>query len=215
MLSDAGTATNSFDSGAELPETQVWSMKRSIALAVLLSVLAVACSASEEVAAPDTTGTKATSTTTTKAPTTTTSTTTSTTTTLPPATTTTEADVIETSPVVPGEDPDVDAIVEAYFVVFDSATNYDEKVPFITDAAGLEETVVKYAAAGDDVGGIALQADEVGIDGNEARVIYTFLFAGNPTYTDLEGEAVLTDDGWQISREFFCQIMASARVGCP
>jgi hypothetical protein len=123
--------------------------------------------------------------------------------------------VIETSPVVPGEDPDVDAIVEAYFVVFDSATNYDEKVPFITDAAGLEETVVKYAAAGDDVGGIALQADEVGIDGNEARVIYTFLFAGNPTYTDLEGEAVLTDDGWQISREFFCQIMASARVGCP
>lgn len=123
--------------------------------------------------------------------------------------------MIETSPVVPGEDPDVDAIVEAYFVVFDSATNYDEKVPFITDAAGLEETVVKYAAAGDDVGGIALQADEVGIDGNEARVIYTFLFAGNPTYTDLEGEAVLTDDGWQISREFFCDVMASARVGCP
>jgi hypothetical protein len=190
-------------------------MKRSIALAVLLAVLAVACSSTEEVAAPDTTGTKATSTTTTKAPTTTTATTTSPTTTLPPVTTTTEADVIETSPVVPGEDPDADAIVEAYFVVFDSATNYDEKVPFITDAAGLEETVVKYAAAGDDVGGIALQADEVGIDGNEARVIYTFLFAGNPTYTDLEGEAVLTDDGWQISREFFCQIMASARVGCP
>jgi hypothetical protein len=189
-------------------------MKRSIALAVLLAVLAAACSASEEVAAPDTTGTKA-PTTTTKAPTTTTSTTTSTTTTLPPATTTTEADVIETSPVVPGEDPDVDAIVEAYFVVFDSATNYDEKVPFITDAAGLEETVVKYTAAGDAVGGITLQADEVGIDGDEARVIYSFLFAGNPTYSDLEGEAVLSDDGWQISREFFCEIMASARVGCP
>jgi hypothetical protein len=116
--------------------------------------------------------------------------------------------------VVPGADADVDAIVEAYLVVFDSTTSYDEKAPYITEPAGLEDTVIRYAEAGEDVGGIALSADEVGIEGNAARVIYSFLFAGNPAYTDLEGEAVQTDAGWQVTREFFCDIMASARVGC-
>jgi hypothetical protein len=190
-------------------------MKRLIILAALVAVVAAACGTQEEAAAPETTTTQASTTTTTEAPTTTSTTLAPTTTTLPPTTTTEAADGIETAPVVPGEDEDVDAIIEAYHVVFDSATAYDEKAPFITDAAGLEETVTKYIAAGDDVGGITLQADEVGIDGDEARVIYSFLFAGNPAYSDLEGDAVLTDAGWQISREFFCEIMTLARVGCP
>ncbi len=184
-------------------------MKRSIVLVVLVVLVAAACAASEEAAAPETTTTEA-PTTTTEAPTTTT-----TSTTLPPTTTTTEPDEIQTSRVVPGEDADVDAIVEAYRVVFDSATTFEEKAPFITDVAGLEETVTKYTAAGDDVGGITLQADRIGIEGDDARVIYSFLFAGNAAYSDLEGDAVLTDDGWQISREFFCKIMVLARVGCP
>ena len=192
-------------------------MKRLIILAALVAVVAAACGTPEEAAAPETTTTQASTTTTTEAPTTTSTTLAPTTTTLPPTTTTnTEApDGIETAPVVPGEDEDVDAIVEAYHVVFDSATTYDEKVPFLVDAAGLEETVTKYIAAGEDVGGITLQADEVGIDGDEARVLYSFLFAGNPAYSDLEGDAVLTDVGWQITREFFCDIMTLARVGCP
>ncbi|MCL1592839.1 MAG: hypothetical protein M3132_00625 [Actinomycetia bacterium] len=192
-------------------------MNRLVVLVVGIALVAAACSAAEEVAAPTTTvaittTSTVTSTTTTVAPTTTV---TPTTTSQPPSTTTTVADLIETSPVVPGEDPDVDAIVETYLVVFDSTTSFEEKAPFITDASGLEETVDKYASAGDDVGGIALQADEVGIDGTDARVIYSFLFAGNPAYSDLEGEAVFTDAGWQVSREFFCGIMDSARVGCP
>lgn len=191
-------------------------MKRSIVLVALTAIIASACAASEEAAAPDVSVTvETTVTTTTVPPTTTTPPPTTTSTTLPPTTTTTVADGIETSPVVPGDDPDVDAIVEAYLVVFDSTTSFDEKAPFITDPAGLEETVDTYAAAGEEVGGIALQADEVGIDGTEALVIYSFLFAGNPAYSDLEGVAVLTDEGWQIPRDFFCEIMASARVGCP
>ncbi len=184
-------------------------MKRSIVLVVLVAIVAAACAASDEAAAPDTTTTETTSTTT-EAPITTT-----TSTTLPPPTTTTEADEIKTSRVTPGEDPDVDAIVEAYRVVFDSATAFEEKAPFITDATGLEETVTKYIAAGDDVGGITLQADRIGIEGDDALVIYSFLFAGNAAYSALEGDAVLTDEGWQISREFFCTIMVLARVGCP
>ncbi|MCL1601014.1 MAG: hypothetical protein M3112_05700 [Actinomycetia bacterium] len=184
-------------------------MRRSVVLMALVAVLAAACGASEEAAAPKTTTTNAT-TTTTVAP----LTTTTTSTTLPPTTTTTAVNGIETSPVVPGEDQDVDDIVEAYVVVFDSETSFEEKAPFITDPTGLEGTVEAYAAAGDGVGGIALQADEVGIDGNDARVIYSFLFAGNPAYSDLEGEAVLADAGWQVSTEFFCEIMELSRVGC-
>ena len=182
-------------------------MKRSIVLMSVIAVLAAACGTTEEAAAPDTTTTTASATTTTTVP--------ATTTTTVPATTTTVADEgIETSPVVPGESQDVDDIVEAYLVVFDSATTFDEKSPFITEPDGLEETVDKYTAAGDEVGGIKLQADEVGVDGDEARVIYSFLFAGNAAYSDLEGDAVLTDAGWQITTEFFCEIMELSRVGC-
>jgi len=187
-------------------------MRRSIVLVALVALLAAACGTSEEAAAPDTTTAKATTTSTTTS--TVAPTTTSTSTTLAPVTTTTVVDGIETSPVVPGEDQDVDDIVEAYLVVFDSETTFEEKAPFITEPAGLEGTVEAYAAAGDDVGGIALQADRVGIDGNDALVIYSFLFAGNAAYSDLEGEAVLTDAGWQIGTEFFCEIMELARVGC-
>ena len=144
-----------------------------------------------------------------------TSSTSTTTTTVPETTTTTTEVSIPTEPVVPGADEDVDDIVEVYTVVFDSTTSYEEKAPYVTEFEGLEETVVAYEAAGEAMGGIALSADEVGIDGDDARVIYSFLFAGNPAYTDLEGEAVRTDVGWQITREFFCDIMTSARVGCP
>lgn len=179
-----------------------------------MALLAAACGASEEVAAPETTTTKATTTTEASTTTSVAPPTTTTSTTVPSTTTTTAADGIETSPVVPGEDQDVDDIVEAYLVVFDSATTFEEKAPFITDPEGLERTVENYAAAGDGVGGIALQADRVGIDGSEAKVIYSFLFAGNPAYSDLEGDAVLTDAGWQVSIEFFCEIMELSRVGC-
>jgi hypothetical protein len=190
-------------------------------LAVLLAFIAVACGGTadssdgestatttigetETTSAPSTTATTIAATTTTVAETTTTA-----------AETTTAVPAIATSPVVPGADPDVDAIVEVYRVVFDSTTSYEEKAPFITDPTGLEDTVTRYQEAGDGVGGIALSTDEVGIEGDTAVVIYSFLFAGNPAYSDLQGEAVRTEDGWQITREFFCDIMASARVGCP
>ncbi len=184
-------------------------MNRVSTAALLVALIAAACgggtSGDESETAQTVTTSAAAETTTTAAPTTTTTTS---------APGTTEASGTATSPVVPGEDADVDAIVEAYLVVFDSTTSYEEKAPYITDPAGLEDTVIRYAAAGEDVGGIALSADEVGIDGDAARVIYSFLFAGNPAYTDLEGEAVRTDAGWQVTRDFFCDIMSSARVGC-
>ncbi len=194
----------------ETLESLELSMKRSIVMVVLIAIVAAACSASEEAAPSETPTTEAAPITTTEAPTTT-----ATSTTVPSTPTTVTSDEIETSPVVSGEDPDVDAIVDMYDVVFDNTTSFDEKAPFITDASGLEETVEKYAVAGESMGGIALQPDSVGIDGNDARVVYSLLFAGNVAFSDLEGEAVLTDNGWQVSREFFCEIMILARIGCP
>jgi hypothetical protein len=136
-------------------------------------------------------------------------TTTPTTTTVPPTTTTT------TGGIVAGEDPDVDGVLLAYQIVFSSDTNYDEKAPYIVDPTGLEETVATYQETGESMGGIALAPTTVTIDGEVAEVQYDLLFGGTPTYTDLSGDAVLLDGVWMVTREMFCGMMTSARVGCP
>ena len=65
------------------------------------------------------------------------------------------------------------------------------------------------------MGGVAVQIDSITVNGDEASILYTLLFGGNPTYAGLIGSAVKTDAGWQISRQMFCGLMTSARVGCP
>jgi hypothetical protein len=140
----------------------------------------------------------------------------STTTTLPTTTTSVVAEDAAAAPaVVPGEDADVDAVVEAYMVVFDSSTTMAEKTPYLVDPEGLEDTVTKYTTNGELMGGVSLDPKSVIVDGDTAVVYYDFLFGGNPSYTDLTGDAVKTEEGWQITREMFCGIMTSARAGCP
>ncbi len=141
-----------------------------------------------------------------------------TTTTVAETTTTIVADTTTTAasePIVPGEDPEVDAIVEIYSIAFDSTTTFEEKAAVLVDAAGLEDTVAAYAATGESVGGVTTEVNAVVIEGETAEVTYTLMFAANPTYPGLKGDAVLTEDGWKISRDMFCGIMSSARVGCP
>ena len=189
-------------------------MRRMTALSTLLVLVAAACGGAEPATTttmPEPAATVApatTVTTTTVAPTTTV-----TTTTLAPATETEAA--AEPAEVVPGADADVDAVVEAYAIVFDSATTYEEKVPYLVEPEGLEGTVAEYAATGEQFGGVAVEATGVTIDGDEAVISYSLLFGGSPTYTDLAGDAVRTDAGWQVSRAMFCSLMTSARVGCP
>jgi len=180
-------------------------------LSVVLTVLALALAACGSDAEPAATTTTAASPTT-IAPTTTAAPTT--TTTLAPATTEAAA-AAEPAEVVPGADADVDAVVEAYAIVFDSATTYEEKVPYLVEPEGLEQTVADYADIGGQMGGVSVEATGVSIVGDEAFISYSLLFGGNPTYTDLSGDAVRTDAGWQITREMFCGIMTSARVECP
>ncbi len=163
-------------------------------------------------------GDTADSTTTTSSVETTTTTAAETTTTAAAETTTSSVGTTTVSPaepIVPGEDPDVDEIVAVYAAAFDSTTSFEEKAAVIDGADGLEETVASYATTGETMGGVTTQVDAVSIDGDTASVTYTLMFAGNPTYPGLQGDAIRTAEGWKISREMFCGIMTSARVGCP
>lgn len=136
----------------------------------------------------------------------------STTTTSMLATTTTKA---VTGEIVPGEDPDVDEIVEVYRIAFDSTTTFEEKAAVIEDTTGLEDTVDTYASTGDSVGGVTAEPTAVTVEGDDAVVVYTLYFSGNPTYAGLNGTAVKIDGGWKITRDMFCSVMASARSACP
>jgi len=184
-------------------------LQRLILLAAALALTAAACASDTEAVAETTAATTTTSaaTTTTLAPPSTT-----TSSTAPATTTTTEA---APAGYVPGEDPEADAAVDAFSVVFDSATTYDEKVPFLVEPEGLEETVTAYGETGGQVGGVTVETNAIVIDGDKADITYTLQFGGNPTYAGLSGSVVRTDVGWQITRAMFCSLMSSARVGCP
>ena len=188
-------------------------MQRFTTLIFVIALVAAACgggsdteaAAETTVPAPEsTTSTAAPATTTTEAPTTTT-----TATTAPPTTTTTIGGI------VPGEDADVDAIVLAYEIAFDSVSDFETKAAYIDDPTGLEDTVAQYLLTGETMGGVGVAVKEVTVDGDTATLLYDLLFNDNPTYPDLTGRAVLTDAGWQVPRSAFCTLMSSARVGCP
>jgi hypothetical protein len=117
--------------------------------------------------------------------------------------------------IVPGEDPDVDAVVTAYEVVFDSETTYDDKAPYLDDPSGLEDTVQRYFETGQVTGRVTIEATAVEIDGEGATITYTILFGGAPTYADQVGEAIRSETGWLVPRDTFCSLMSAARVGCP
>jgi hypothetical protein len=131
------------------------------------------------------------------------------------AETTTTTAGVDTEPIVPGENADADEIANVYAVAFDSKTTFAEKAPFIVDPDGLESTVEAYMAAGAGVGDIFLEATAVGVDGDTAIVIYDLMFGGAVFQPDQTGDAVRSDGTWQVTREYFCSVMALARVSCP
>lgn len=192
-------------------------LKRATLL-VALALLAAACgdggtattTAAPATAAPTTTTTAPT--TTTAAPTTTEATTT---TTVAPTTTEATTTTPPAPAIVPGEDPEVDAIVLAYTTALDSVLEFEDKAPFIEDSADLEGTVAQYNATGQMMSGIGVMPLEVTIDGDTAVVMYQLLFGGSPSYSPQTGEAIKLDDTWKVTREAFCALMTLARGGCP
>jgi len=175
-------------------------MKRTLLLVPAIALLAAACSS----AADTTSATEPIEETTTSVVSSTTAAP-ATTTTIPPTTTTTNAT----------SEADKEAIISAYETVFSSETTFEEKAPLLDDPTGLEETVLKYQETGDSMGGVGAAAKTIKVDGDVAKVTYDLLFGGTPTYPNLTGDAVLIDGTWKITRVMFCQIMTSARVGCP
>lgn len=176
-------------------------MRRIAILIATLGLLAAACSSTGSGSTTTTALTDQTTTTTTFATTTT-------------AITGTQQD-IQTAPFVPGADADADAIVALFAVVFDSATTFDEKAPLIDDPTGLESAIAGYQAAGDAVGGIFLDVTQTGVLNDQAAVVYDLLFGENPFQTNQRGDAIRVEDTWVVSRDYFCSIVALARVACP
>jgi len=129
--------------------------------------------------------------------------------------TTTVATPATTLPFGPASEEDAAEIIALYELVFSSDTTYEEKAPLIDDPSGLEETVAKYSETGESLGGVGLEAKTITVSGDLASVTYDLLFSGNPTYPDLTGDAIRVDGAWLVTREMFCSIMTSARVGCP
>lgn len=186
-------------------------MKRFLVLVAAVALVAAACGGDDD--AQDTTATQATTT----APSATTSAPAPTITAAPTTTVAAAATTTTATPtdIVAGEDPDVDAVVLAYSVAFDSESEFDAKAAYIDDPSGLEDTVAAYLTTGESMGGIGVSATAVTVNGDTADVTYDLLFGGNPTYPDLAGTAVLTEEGWKVPRTVFCSLMSSARVGCP
>ena len=65
------------------------------------------------------------------------------------------------------------------------------------------------------VGGVSVDVTSVTVNGETADVVYTLMFSGNPTYPGQTSVAILGSTGWQLSRDVFCGVMASARSACP
>jgi len=107
-----------------------------------------------------------------------------------------------------------DAAGAAWSTVFDSEVPYDDKAPFLEDAAALRSTIEAFTAAGSGFGGISLQPTEVVVDGDQATVTYDVDFGGNPAYTGQTGSLRLVEGVWTVGRDEFCSFMASARVPC-
>ena len=183
-------------------------MKRLMALALASALALAACGTAEvDAGAGDATSSTASATTAATTEATDASATESSTAATEAATTTAAAEE--------GLGPDEMAITEAYAVAFNSESTYEETAPYLVAPEGLEETVQGYIDIGEQMGGVSVGIDKIELDGDSAAITYTLLFGGNPSYRDLAGTAVRTDAGWQISREMFCGLMSSARVGCP
>lgn len=111
--------------------------------------------------------------------------------------------------------PDQQAAADAWAIVFDSETALADKAPHLEDAESLSATIDAYAAAGEGMGGIALEPTAATIEGETATVTYDVLFGDNPAYEGQTGTLTDIDGVWVVSRDEFCGFMASARTSCP
>lgn len=106
------------------------------------------------------------------------------------------------------------AAMTAWSTVFDSTIAFEVKAPHLENSEALETSNTGYAAAVEAMGGIALQATAATVDGEIATITYDVYFGENAAYTQLEGEAVLTNGVWVVSEASYCDFLGSARTPC-
>ena len=182
----------------------------ALAGAAALTVGLAACGDDDAPAAPASTSAAAT----TAGATTAASTTVPATTTTKPAPSTTAAASTTTATGAGEFGPEEQAAATAFTTVFDSATPFDDKVPFLEHAESLRATNEAYAGAAEGLGGIAVEPTAVLISGDGANVTYRVLFAGTEAYAGLTADLARGSDGWVVPKAAFCSFMASARTPC-
>ena len=104
--------------------------------------------------------------------------------------------------------------MDVWTVVFDSAMDFANKVPYLEDAASLESSNAAYATGGEQMGGISLEPTAAVVEDDVAAITYNVLFGGVAAYESLTGEMHRVDGVWMVSREVYCGFLASARTPC-
>ena len=112
------------------------------------------------------------------------------------------------------DDPLAAAAAKAFALVYDSDAPWVDKAPHLENAAALESSNAAYAAAGEQMGGIALDPTAAEVTGDTATVTYDVLFGGNPAYENLTRPIMLVDGVWVVSEAEYCGFLASARTPC-
>jgi iron complex transport system substrate-binding protein len=131
----------------------------------------------------------------------------------------TDAEPSSTIPATPdtgftSSDAAAEDAASAWTTVFDSTIAFDDKAAHLAEASALRPTIESYTAVGASMGGIMLVPTAVVVVGDVAMVTYDVIFGGTAAYTALTGEIERLDGEWVVSRDEFCDFMASARNPC-
>ncbi|MEM7338721.1 MAG: iron-siderophore ABC transporter substrate-binding protein [Actinomycetota bacterium] len=111
-------------------------------------------------------------------------------------------------------DPESQAAIDAFVAVYDSSADWATKAPHLEDADALEASNEAYREGGDGLGGIRLEATAAEISGDVATITYDVIFGENAAYNDLSREITLIDGTWVVSRDDYCDFLATARTPC-
>ncbi|PIE25740.1 MAG: hypothetical protein CSA62_00090 [Planctomycetota bacterium] len=117
-------------------------------------------------------------------------------------------------PAAPSFDADQQKVADAWAIVFDSSTGFDDKAAHIEDADQLQSSIETFGTTGTTMGGIALKPTGVDITDDAATVTFDVIFAGTPVHSGLTGQMSLVDGTWQVSHTEFCGIMTQAQIPC-
>jgi hypothetical protein len=118
----------------------------------------------------------------------------------------------------PPDDRAVDAVIGAYATVFGATTDDAARTEALQDGSTIGHLIhqarARFPQASD---GVVIEALRF-VEADLAEVRFSVLLGSGPLGAGgfpFEGQAVLRDGRWQVSRQTFCQLLAMAGVHCP